>query len=124
MTLPDLKSTEWKDAPSGGGLKIWDVKTGEGTPVTGSRARVKVHYTGWLLNGKVFDSSVTRGEPIAFGLDGVIKGWTNGVPGMKPGGVRRLYIPSALAYGSQNVGGGLIPPNSDLVFEIELLEIQ
>jgi FKBP-type peptidyl-prolyl cis-trans isomerase len=120
LEMPDLKSKEWKEVKDGGGLKIWDVKEGKGDAVKAG-AKVKVHYTGWNLDGKIFDSSVQRGEPIEFGLNQVIKGWTNGVPGMKPGGVRRLYIPSALAYGERGAGRA-IPPNADLVFEIELLE--
>jgi FKBP-type peptidyl-prolyl cis-trans isomerase len=122
LELPDLKSKEWKDVKDGGGLKIWDVKEGTGDAVK-AKATVKVHYTGWLTDGKIFDSSVQRKEPIEFGLDGVIKGWSDGVPGMKKGGVRRLYIPSALAYGERGAGGA-VPPNSDLIFEIELLEIK
>ena len=83
---------------------------------------VKVHYTGWLTNGTVFDSSVARGEPITFGLDGVVKGWQEGIPGMKVGGVRKLVIPPEKAYGSQSKEK--IPANSTLVFEVELLEVQ
>jgi len=123
LKLPDLKSKEWKELKDGDGLKIWDVKVGKGDAVP-AKATVKVHYTGWLTDGTIFDSSVQRKEPIEFGLDQVIKGWTNGVPGMKPGGVRRLYIPWKLAYGERAAGGGKIPAKSDLVFEIELLEVK
>src|SRR5437764_9154812 len=98
MELPDLKAKEWKKQPNG--LEIWDVKEGKGDPVKAG-GKVKVHYTGWLLDGKVFDSSVKRGEPIEFPLTGVIKGWQEGIPGMKPGGVRRLKIPPELAYGKR-----------------------
>jgi hypothetical protein len=111
-----LDNPEWKDI--GDGLKVWDVKEGTGDPVP-AQANVKVHYAGFLTNGKKFDSSLDRGQPIDFGLDGVIQGWTKGIPGMKAGGIRRLYIPAALGYGSRGTGG--IPPNSDLVFEVEML---
>ena len=85
-------------------------------------ATVYVHYTGWLKNGTVFDSSVKRGEPIEFGLSEVIPGWTQGIPGMKPGGIRRLYIPYDMAYGDR--GQREIPPRSDLIFEVKLLAIR
>jgi len=85
-------------------------------------SNVKVHYTGMLLDGKVFDSSVERGEPISFGLNQVIKGWTEGVQLMKEGAKYKFYIPSHLAYGEQGAGG-VIPPNSDLIFEVELIKI-
>ena len=81
---------------------------------------VTVHYTGWLTNGKKFDSSVDRGKTISFPLNGVIKGWQEGIPGMKPGGVRRLKIPANLGYGAAGAGGA-IPPNATLIFEVELV---
>jgi hypothetical protein len=111
-----LDGPEWKDI--GDGLKIWDVKEGSGEPCP-AQANVKVHYAGFLTSGKKFDSSLDRGQPIDFGLDGVIAGWTKGIPGMKVGGIRRLSIPSALGYGARGTGG--IPANSDLVFEVEML---
>ncbi len=120
--LPDLKSKNWKEVKDGNGLKIWDVKEGKGDAVK-EKASVKVHYTGWLKDGTIFDSSVQRNEPIEFNLGEVIKGWGAGVPGMKKGGVRRLYIPYKLAYGDRKVGDK-IPARSDLVFEIELLELK
>ena len=80
---------------------------------------------GWLTNGKKFDSSVDRGTPFMFKLGAmqVIKGWDEGVAGMKVGGKRQLKIPPELGYGAQGVGGGLIPPNSTLVFDVELLDV-
>jgi len=117
--LPPLDSKEWKKNKSG--LEIWDVKDGKGTAAVAG-GKVKVHYTGWLTNGDIFDSSVLRKEPIEFPLDGLIKGWQEGIPGMKPGGVRRLKIPPELAYGDKDKGK--IPANSTLVFEIELLSTE
>jgi FKBP-type peptidyl-prolyl cis-trans isomerase FkpA len=107
------------------GLKYWDVKVGTGATATAGH-KVKVHYTGWLTNGKKFDSSVDRKEPFGFqlGAGQVIKGWDEGVAGMKVGGKRRLEIPSALAYGDRGVGGGLIPPKSTLLFDVELLDVK
>ena len=85
-------------------------------------SNVKVHYTGMFLDGKVFDSSVQRGETIDFGLNQVIKGWTEGVQLMPEGSKYKFYIPSQLAYGERGAGG-VIPPNADLIFEIELIMI-
>jgi peptidylprolyl isomerase/FKBP-type peptidyl-prolyl cis-trans isomerase FkpA len=83
-----------------------------------------VHYTGWLKDGKKFDSSVGR-RPFTFriGAMEVIKGWDEGVAGMKVGGKRKLIIPPELAYGKRGAGGGLIPPDAELTFEVELLRI-
>ena len=118
--LPDLKAKEWKKLGDKG-LEIWDVKEGKGEAVQAG-ATLKVHYTGWLTTGEIFDSSVLRNEPIQFGLNRLIKGWQQGLPGMKVGGVRRLKIPPELAYG--DVEKGKIPANSTLVFEIELLALE
>ena len=120
LKRPDLKSDKWKKLGDGG-LEIIDEKVGEGDEVKAG-AKVKVHYTGWLTDDKatIFDSSVKRGEPIEFGLNQVIKGWGEGIPGMKPGGVRVLKIPAPLAYGDRGAGRD-IPPGATLVFRVELL---
>lgn len=115
MKLPPLDAPDWK--PLTAGLEVWDVSEGTGTPVE-KGAKVKIHYTGWTTDGQVFDSSRTRGKMAEFPLTSLIKGWQEGIPGMKPGGVRRLKIPADLGYGSQSKPK--IPANSTLVFEIEL----
>jgi len=86
---------------------------------------VKVHYTGWLTNGKKFDSSA-GGQPFAFmlGAGQVIKGWDEGVAGMKVGGKRQLRIPPELAYGAGGTPGGPIPPNATLIFDVQLLDVK
>lgn len=105
-------------------LIIEDLKEGTGQMPTKGQ-KVQVHYTDWLTNDTKFDSSVDRGQPFEFpvGMGSVIKGWDEGVLTMKVGGKRKLTIPPHKAYGSQSVGGGLIPPNFTLVFEVELLKI-
>jgi FKBP-type peptidyl-prolyl cis-trans isomerase len=94
---------------------------------------VIVHYTGWLYDpaapdqhGRKFDSSRDRGQPLSFPLGSgrVIRGWEQGVPGMKVGGKRRLVIPPSLAYGSRGAGNGVIPPNATLIFDVELLAVE
>ena len=110
---------EVKTTASGMEYVVMTAGEGENPKATDT---VSVHYTGKLLNGKVFDSSVQRGTPAEFPLNGVIKGWTEGVQLMKPGAKYTFYIPSALAYGPRGAGAD-IPPNADLIFEIELLKI-
>ena len=85
---------------------------------------MRVHYTGWLTDGKKFDSSVDRGQPLSFplGAGRVIKGWDEGVAGMKVGGKRQLRVPPDLGYGPQGAGG-VIPPNATLIFDVELVEV-
>ena len=104
-------------------LQIIDVQEGTGETVQPG-ATITAHYTGALAkDGTIFQSSHDFGDAITFGLNQVIAGWTNGVPGMKIGGVRRLVIPAAQAYGAQSPSAN-IPPNSDLVFDIELVGIR
>ena len=106
------------------GLGYHDDTKGEGpTPIAGQT--VVVHYTGMLENGTKFDSSMDRGEPFSYthGRNLVIKGWEEGIAGMKVGGKRRLYIPASLGYGA-NGAGGLIPPNANLIFDVELIAIK
>jgi FKBP-type peptidyl-prolyl cis-trans isomerase FkpA len=105
------------------GLKYEDLKVG-----TGQKAKagdtVTVHYTGWLKDGKKLDSSLDRGQPFEFklGAGWVIRGWDEGVQGMKVGGKRKLIVPPHLAYGQR--GAGLIPANAELTFDVELLKVQ
>ena len=106
------------------GLKYLDIESGSG-PAAKPGQKAKVHYTGWLNDGRKFDSSLDRREPFEFtiGAGMVIKGWDEGVEGMKVGGKRKLQIPPALGYGSSGAGG-VIPPNAELIFEVELLELR
>lgn len=106
------------------GLEYWDIKVGTGA-VAQTGQHVKVDYTGWLTNGKKFDSSVGTGKPFDFmlGASQVIKGWDEGVVGMKVGGKRQLRIPPDLAYGAAGYPGA-IPPNATLIFDVQLVDVK
>jgi FKBP-type peptidyl-prolyl cis-trans isomerase len=115
------------DAPKGftktpSGLEYRVLRKGSG-PKPKATDTVKVNYQGWLDNGKVFDSSYKRGEPISFPLNGVIKGWTEGMQLVGEGGMIELVIPPDLAYGSRGAGNA-VPPNATLHFLVELLKVQ
>ena len=104
------------------GLVYRSLTEGTGAPPSASD-RVKVHYRGTLADGSEFDSSYKRGQPAEFPLNGVIKCWTEGVQRMKVGGKAKLTCPASIAYGERGAGGGLIPANATLQFEIELLGV-
>lgn len=114
--------TTGKPTTTATGLKYWDLKTGTG-PAAASGDIVVVQYTGWLTDGTKFDSSYDHGQPLRFwlGKGNVIAGWDQGVVGMKVGGKRQLHIPARLGYGAK--GAGPIPPNADLIFDVELLRV-
>jgi len=111
------------------GLKYTDTKIGDGATAKAGN-KVSVNYTGWLYEngakGKKFDSSLDRGQPFQFtlGAKQVIAGWDEGVAGMKVGGKRTLIIPPELGYGARGAGGGAIPPNATLIFDVDLLQVQ
>ena len=118
--------------PAAEQLIVTDTKIGTGKEAT-TGATIYMHYSGWLyrplaknMHGKLFDSSYPRGEPLDFvlGAGRVIKGWDQGVQGMKVGGKRTLIIPSELAYGSRPSPGSNIPPNSALIFDVELVDVK
>jgi FKBP-type peptidyl-prolyl cis-trans isomerase FklB len=112
---------EVKVTPSGLQYEVITMGTGEKPSAT---SRVKVHYHGTVPDGRIFDSSVERGQPISFGLDQVIKGWTEGLQLMPVGSKFKLYIPQELAYGANPNPASIIEPFMPLVFEVELLEIE
>jgi len=115
--------SEMSEKMTDSGLKYEDLAEGEGD-LAAAGHRVSVHYTGWLLDGDKFDSSLDRNQAFQFtlGKGMVIRGWDEGVAGMKVGGKRRLTIPPQLGYGDRGAGG-VIPPNATLVFDVELLAI-
>jgi FKBP-type peptidyl-prolyl cis-trans isomerase len=118
----EMPVSELTTTPSG--LTYEDIAVGDG-PTAGSGQKARVHYTGWLKSGEKFDSSRDRNDPFEFtlGAGQVIKGWDEGVTGMKVGGKRKLTIPASLGYGSRGAGG-VIPPNAELIFEVELLNLR
>jgi len=118
------KKTDSKETVTSSGLKYYDIVAGKGAQPAPGQVCV-VHYTGWLADGTIFDSSVDRKQPFTFavGQGQVIKGWDEGVGSMKVGGKRRMTIPPNLAYGAQGAGG-VIPPNATLTFEVELLDLK
>ena len=123
LPAPDDVAAAPADAETtASGLAHMVVQAGTGTRHPGPTANVTVHYTGWLTDGSMFDSSVARGQPSSFPLNRVIAGWTEGLQLMVVGEKRRFWIPGDLAYGSQGRPG--IPPNALLVFDVELLGIQ
>jgi FKBP-type peptidyl-prolyl cis-trans isomerase len=107
------------------GLEYIEVEKGEGIRAVSGKV-VRVHYTGKFPDGKVFDSSYDRGEPIEFelGTGRVIKGWDEGIAMLQVGGKAQLIIPPDLAYGEKGAGEGIIPPNATLVFDVELIEVK
>jgi FKBP-type peptidyl-prolyl cis-trans isomerase len=120
-SAPTKVTGEPKKTP--GGVSYWDIKVGTGAEAVKGK-KVTVHYTGWLTNGKKFDSSVDSGTPFPFtlGAGEVIPGWDEGVAGMKVGGKRQLKIPPQMGYGHAGAAG-VIPPDATLIFDVELLKV-
>jgi FKBP-type peptidyl-prolyl cis-trans isomerase len=116
---PPHDTADYKDI--GDGVRIWDVVEGTGKECLPG-ANVRIHYTGWTLNGNPFDTTLKGAhKPAQFDLNRLIAGWQKGIPGMKPGGIRRIFIPSKLGYGASGMGRD-IPPNADLLFEVKLIK--
>jgi len=115
----DAVAGDWTETSTG--LRFFDMKVGTGPKPSGPTATVTVHYTGWLVDGTKFDSSVDRGQPASFPLNGVIPGWTEGLQSMAIGGKRKLIIPYKLGYGEMGMGR-TIPAKATLIFDVELLE--
>jgi peptidylprolyl isomerase len=124
VTMDDVSAADEKVVTTKSGLKYVELKVGDGAEAK-EGSKVKVHYTGKLEDGKKFDSSLDRNEPfeVEIGKTSVIKGWTEGLQGMKAGGKRKLIIPPELGYGERGAGK-VIPPNATLIFEIEMLEVK
>ena len=124
IPAPDDVAAASSDAEvTSSGLASKVIQAGTGSTHPTATSNVRVHYTGWLTNGTMFDSSVSSGQPIEFPLDGVIRGWTEGVQLMVVGEKRRFWIPPDIGYGDRGAAGGLIPPGATLVFDVELLAI-
>ena len=122
-SVPDFalpSDSDLTETPSG--LKIQTIDEGSGKQ-PGPTDQVEVHYAGWLLSGKLFDSSYGRGQTITFGLNQVIPGWTEGLQHMKEGGKSKLVIPADLAYGSRGAPPA-IGPNETLLFQVELIQVK
>jgi len=128
-TPTTVKGPDAKDYPilhstkTPGGVLVDEIRIGDGKEA-GPKSTVVIHYEGTLTSGTVFDSSFKRREPATFPLNRLIKGWQEGVPGMKAGGVRRLTVPPQLGYGAGGTPDGSIPPNATLVFWMELVGVK
>ena len=123
LAIAPAAVAQGKPVTTASGLVFESLKDGTGE-VPKATDTVKVHYKGTLLDGKEFDSSYKRGEPTEFPLNRVISCWTEGVQRMKPGGKAKLTCPPGIAYGASGAGGGVIPPNATLNFEIELISVR
>lgn len=125
MAAPSKDKGDEKVITTASGLKYVDLKVGDGAEAK-EGSKVKVHYTGTLENGKKFDSSLDRNQPfeLTIGRGQVIKGWDEGLQGMKVGGKRKLIIPAKLGYGERGTPDGTIPPNATLIFEVEMLDVK
>ena len=119
---PDVAAPPKDAKKTASGLAYKLLSPGKGTRAPAASDRVRVHYTGWTRDGKMFDSSQTKGQPASFALSGVIKGWTEGLQLMKEGDKMRFWIPADLAYGKVASSPGA--PSGDLVFDVELIAIQ